>query len=162
MYVSKYIDSESFEWILHDLNYQDCDARKKSEILKRAVGSFESDMAKKFVVPLLADNGSPYANSPEWARNKVLNCLKAKVREILGYDKNRQLTGTIESTEKFINIHGIEYKEEIKTLLDPMIDFGFKLLKQAEDAQTPVQSLGLARANNSVDPDEPDGRAGLW
>lgn len=157
MPMSQYIDDENYGWVLQDLNYQDCDSRKKKEILDRAVGSLEADLARKYVVPLVAADGSAYPNAPVWARNKVLNCLKAKIREIIGFDKNRNLTGAIESTEKFINVHGIEYKGEIKTMLEPMIDFGFKLLFQAENAQTPVQHLGLARANNTADPFDDDG-----
>jgi hypothetical protein len=149
---NQYIKRENFDWILQDLNFESCDEPKKKEILDRATGDLEADLSRKFIVPLIERFGGGYTATPQFAQMKVLNALKAKIKEVIGFDKNRTLTGTIDSTEKFINVHGIEYKDQIKGLLDPMIDYKFKLLNQAEESQTPVQHLGLARANNSTDP----------
>jgi hypothetical protein len=152
MAFSIYISDQSYGWVLQDLNYSDSESAKKLEIIQRAVGDFEADMAQKFVVPLQTKTGTAYSLSPSFAQNKVLNAIKDKIREIIGYDKNRNLTGTIDSTEKFLNVHGEAYKKQIKDLLNPKIDYGFLMLDQAQDAQTPVQHIGLSKADNGTDP----------
>jgi len=149
---NQYITSEQFQGILDDLNYETCEDGKKQRLLDRATADLETDLSKKFVVPLISVDGGAYSTCRQFARNKILNLMTCKVREIIGYDKNRTLTGTIDSTERFINVHGIEYKSQIKSLLDPMIDFGFALLVQAQNAQNPIQNLGLARADNRTYP----------
>jgi hypothetical protein len=156
MAINPYITREQFEFVVRDLNYEGGTDRM-AELLARATGDLESDLARKFVVPLVPRGASRISSSPQaqnyaFANAKVLNAMKAKLRAIIGYDQNRNLTGTIENTEKFLNVHEIEYKNHIKDLLDNKIDFGFTLLGQAEDAQTPVQHLALSRANNDSDP----------
>jgi hypothetical protein len=152
MAANQYLSSVQFLSILRDLNLESYDENRQADLLARATGDLEADLSRKYVVPLISADNSSYLNSPTFARNKIVNALRAKTKEILGYDKNRELTGAIESTEKFINVHGIEYKDQLKTLLDPMIDFGFLLLNQAKDAQTPVQHIGLSRADNRTKP----------
>ena len=149
---NQYITKTQYDVVLNDLNMQVCDDAKRQYILDRATGDLEADLAQKFVVPLVPAAGGAYSTAPQYARNKVLNALIAKIREIIGYDKNRTLAGTIDSTEKFINVHSIEYKDQIKGLLNPKIDYKFLLLDYADDAQVPVQHLGLSRADNKVDP----------
>lgn len=151
MALTIYLKDEQYNWLLADLNFA-CDEAKKREILERAVGDMEADLSEKFVVPLINKDGGAYSTCQAFARNKIVNALKAKIREIIGYDKNRNLTGTIESTEKFLNVHGIEYKDQLKGLMNPRIAYGFQLQDQAQDAVEPVQHLGLARADNTVDP----------
>jgi Na+-translocating ferredoxin:NAD+ oxidoreductase RnfC subunit len=143
MYTSIYITDTEFNWLLSDLNIA-YDQDKKDDLLKRAIGDFEADMSKKYIVPLIDKTGVAYTSAPAFAQNKVLNAVKAKVRQLIGVDKNRNLV--IESTERYIDTHKIEYNDNVKTLLDPMIDFGFMLLNQAQDAQTPVQHLALSKA----------------
>jgi hypothetical protein len=163
---NQYITQEQFDQVLKDLDAAYSETQKQ-ELLDRATGDLEADLAEKFLVPLAPLTGGTYLMmtknlNQKFACNKVLNAIRAKIKEIIGYDKNRVLTGTIDSTEKFINVHGIEYKAQIKTLLNPMIVYGFKLQPQAEDAQTPVQHLGLAKANNKIDPfDDTDGGGGV-
>lgn len=152
---NQYISQQVFDWLLADLDILECDELKKRDILDRATGDLEADLSEKFVVPLVNQTGGAYSTCQTFAKNKILNALKAKIREIIGIDKNRNLV--IDSTERFINTHGMEYKAQIKTLLDYKIDYGFKLLYQAENARNPIQYLGLARANNKVDPIEEDG-----
>lgn len=161
MPMSNYITDAAINWTLEDINYESIDLRKKQEIVDRASADFEADMSQKFIVPLLSSDGSAFSNAPLFARNKVVNAMRSKIREIIGYDKNRNITGIIESTEKFINVHGLEYKEQLKSLLNPKISYGFKLQDQAVDSQSPVQHLGLARSDNSTDPNVPDGN-GFW
>ena len=157
---NQYITREVFEMVLRDLNHlSDGDELRQKTLLDRATGDLEADLAAKFVVPLvsrsLAENsylGAPQAQTYSFAKQKVLNALIAKIRAIIGYDVNRNLTGTIESTEKFLNVHEQEYKGLMRDLLDPKIDYGFRLLNQAADAQSPVQHLALSRADNKTDP----------
>jgi len=149
---NQYISKTKFDILLKDLNYDSCEESQKQDLLDRATGDLEADLSKKFYVPLVSVAGGAYTTCQSFAQNKVLNAMKAKIREIIGYDKNRNLTGTIESTQKFLNVHGIEYKDQMKGILDPLIVYGFKVLGQAENAQTPIQSLSLSKANNRTDP----------
>lgn len=149
---NQYITKQQLEWVFSDLNFDTCSEDKKQEMLDRATGDLEADLSKKFVVPLVAKANGPYLTAPQFARNKILNAMKAKVREIIGYQLNKTLVGTVDSSEHFINVHGLEYKAQMKGVLDPLIDYGFLLLDQAQEAQTPVQHIGLSRANNNVDP----------
>lgn len=153
---NQYIDQVDYDSVLQDLDVV-LDENKKRNLLDRATADLEADLSQKFIVPLTPALGGTYLSmkhnlNQRFAPNKVLNALRAKIKEIVGFDKNRQLTGTIESTEKFINVHGIEYKDQLKTLLNPMIVYGFLLQNQAVDAQTPVQHLGLAKADNKANP----------
>lgn len=147
-YTSQYISTDVFRWLLDDLNIV-YDGKQQDDLLMRAVGDLEADLSKKFKVPLINATGVSFCAAPDFARNKVLNALKAKIRQLIGTDKNRNLV--IESTEKYIDTHKIEYKDNINVLLDPMIDFGFLLLGQAVDAQTPVQHVALGRADNETE-----------
>jgi small nuclear ribonucleoprotein (snRNP)-like protein len=149
---NQYITETEYSWVINDLNLDVTDS-KKEEILKRATADLESKLAKKFIVPLVAVQSGTnlaldYSSSPEFARMKILNALKAAIKSVIGFDQNRTLTGTIDSAERFMNVHADEFKSHMKDLLDPMVDFGFKLQPQAMNAQDPVQSIGLARANN--------------
>lgn len=145
---SIYITQEEFGYIFKELNYDQCDSRQRDDLLKRAVGDFESDMSEKFIVPLICKGGGAYTTAPQHARVKVYAALKAKIKELIGFDQNRNLTGTLEGTEKFLNVHGTEYTALKKSLLNHKIDYGFELLDYAEDAQIPVQKLRLSRAYN--------------
>ena len=160
MAANQYLSAIQFKNILCDLNLESLDELRQVDLLARATGDLEADLSRKYVVPLIDANKVSYLSTPTFARNKVVNALRAKTKEIIGYDKNRELTGAIETTEKFINVHGLEYKEQLKVLLDPMIDFGFLLLAQAKDAQTPVQHIGLSRADNRPDPFGTDDEGG--
>lgn len=160
MAANQYLTQVQFKNILSDLNLESLEESRQVDLLARATGDLEADLSRKYVVPLISALNVSYVASPTFARNKVVNAMRAKVKEIIGYDKNRELTGSIESTEKFINVHGIEYKDQLKTLLDPMIDFGFLLLIQAQDSQTPVQHIGLSRADNRSDPFGTDDEGG--
>jgi hypothetical protein len=151
---NQYITNDQFKWVLDDLNYE-ASPQKQQELLDRATGALEGDLVKKFYVPLVYDNAGTagaYASTPAFARNKILNCMKAKVRELIGYDKNRNLTGVIESTQKFINVHADEYKSEISGVMNNEAEFQFLRLPYAQDAKSPVQHLGLARPNDRTDP----------
>lgn len=154
---NQYISKAQYDQTLNDLDYGSCEEVQRQDILDRATGDLEADLAQKFTVPLVPVTGGTYqsmllATNQKFAVNKVLNAIKAKIKEIIGYDKNRTLTGTIESTEKFINVHGLEYKDQIRGLLNPMIVYGFALQGQAVDAQNPVQHLALSKADNKTDP----------
>lgn len=153
---NQYITNQQFAFILEDLNLETSSVAKQQDLLDRATGDLESDLSEKFVVPLTGRGSVTYPLVQQFARMKVLNAIKAKIRELIGYDKARNLV--IESTERFINTHEIEYKKHIKSLLESKIDFGFRLLNQAADgAREPVQFLGLAKPNNKIDPIAEDG-----
>lgn len=134
---------------MQELNYVLSSSQQKDDLLKRAIGDMEADLSVKFIVPLVEKMGGAYSTAPEYARVKVYAALKAKIKELIGFDQNRTLTGTVEGTEKFLNVHGIEYSSLMKSLVNSKIDYKFRLLDFADDAQTPVQKLRLSRANNA-------------
>lgn len=148
-----YITSQQFDFVLQDLNY-DVSQPNQQELLDRATGDLEADLAEKFVVPLEKYGGGAFSLCPQFSRNKVLNAIKAKIRQIIGVDQNRNLV--IDSTERYIDTHGRDYKQHIDKLLDHKIDYGFALINPAEDAREQVQHLGLARAYNNTDPNTED------
>lgn len=150
--VSQYITKAQFDLVLAEINADTMPQLSKDDLLDRSSADLEADLAEKFVVPLVSTTGGLYLSTPTFARNKVLNAMKAKIKELFGYDKNRELTGTIESTEKFINVHGMEYKAQIKQILNNKVEFGFKRLDQADDSQSPVQHIALSKANDDADP----------
>lgn len=149
---NQYISEDSYDYVLNDLSIDTTDTDKTQEILDRATGDIEADLARKFVVPLVATDGGAYSTCPAFAKNKMVNVIKAKLREIIGYDKNRNLTGTMGSTDTFINVHGVEYTKQIKEMLDQEIEYGFKLNSQSEGTKVPINPMVLARANNDADP----------
>ena len=160
--VSLYITKIQYELVLAEINGDTMPLLSKEDLLDRATADLEADLAEKFVVPLVSITGGLYSSTPTFARNKVLNAMKAKIKELFGYDKNRELTGTIESTERFLNVHGGEYKNQIKQILNNKVEFGFKRLDQADDAQSPVQHIALSKANNESDPFGSGSNGGLY
>jgi hypothetical protein len=169
---NQYINTFQFQDILSDLSVQ-LNTFKQQELLNRATGELERDLSKKFVVPLVFSSVGfevastvtiPYSTPPAqytFAVNVVLTTLKEKIREIVGYDKNRNLVGTIESTQKFLNIHGEQYSKMMKALVeDYEIDYGFQLQAWTVDAKTPIQHLALARGDDKTRVDEVDWNEG--
>lgn len=148
---NQYITADQFSAVLDDLSYQEDDTTQQ-ELLDRATADLESDLSQRFVVPLVSQDTGAYADAPSYARNRVLNMLKEKIREIIGYDKNKNLVGTIESTEKFINVHQIQYKEFLKGMLDPKIIYNFLMQTYAQNAIVPVQYIALSRADDETNP----------
>jgi hypothetical protein len=159
---SQYITRAQYDSILAEVNGDTMSAPSKDDLLERASADLEADLAEKFVVPLVGTTGSAYSTTPTFARNKILNAMKAKIKELFGYDKNRELTGTIESTERFLNVHGGEYKNQIKQILNNKVEYGFKRLDQADDAQSPVQHIALSKADNESDPFGSTSNGGLY
>jgi len=157
---NQYINALQFKDVLDDLNIT-LSEFKQQELLNRATADMEADLSKKFVVPLVTSvNGFqqsstaflPYTDAPSFAQNKVLTTVKEKLREIIGYDRNKNLIGTIESTQKFMNIHGDLYKKQMQDLLDSEVDYNFLLQPWAVDSKTPIQHIGLSRADDRVHP----------
>ena len=121
-------------------------------ILARATGALEADLSKRFAVPLAPASGAGYPSvAPAFAVNLVTSAMIAKVKELLGSDNNKVAMGPIDSTEKFINVFSQEYKDILKTLLDPGVELGFAYARYAVDAKTPIQHIGLSKADNCID-----------
>lgn len=146
-----YITKAQFDEILIGLNIDVTEdggfnAKKQRSLLERAVGDLESDLVERFTVPLTGTKGA-YSTAPQYARQKVLNAISSKVRQIIGLDEQKNIT--IDSTERFIDLKKADYNGHIKNLLNAKRTFGFKLQSFASDgAVEPVQSVGLARGNN--------------
>lgn len=160
--LSQYITHAQYCLVLAEINADTMSVISKDDLLDRATADLEADLAEKFVVPLIPTIGGVYLSTPTFARNKVLNAMKAKIKELFGYDKNRELTGTMEGTERFINVHGLEYKGQIKQILNNKVEYGFKRLYQADDSQSPVQHIALSKANNDTDPFGSGSAGGLY
>ena len=143
-----YITQAQFENILSNLDIQESNEAKLQDLLDRAVGQLEGKLVPRFVVPLVATNGGPFAMAPQFSRNLVLNALKATIRRLIGLDHNRNLV--VDGTQRFIDVHKMEQKEVFEDLLNPNALLGFKLQPHAEGSIGPVQAVGLARADNEV------------
>lgn len=149
-----YITEAQFEKVLKTLNVE-YDDEDQQELLDRATGEMEADLAERFVVPLVEASGGSYASTPLWSRSKVMSALRAKIRQVIGADSNRNVV--VESNQRFIDLHASEYTKQLKALLNPKIIFGFKMQGHADGAVTPIQSIGLARADNELSvEDDPD------
>lgn len=145
---NQYITNAQFRDVLEDLSYE-ASSTKQQELIDRATADLESDMSQRYVVPVVGENGD-YSTAPQYARGKVLNAMKEKLREIIGYDKNKNLVGTIESTERFINVHTTQYDRMIKDLINPKIMYGFLMHDYTQDAINPIQKLALSRADDET------------
>lgn len=146
-----YITKTNFLKMLVDLNV-DATADggfgdvEQNELIDRAVGDLESDLVERFVIPLQALKGD-FASAPIYSKQKVLNALKSKIRQIIGGDKQKNIV--VDSTERFIDLKLKEYNAHIKDLLNHKRDFKMKLQEFASDtAVQPVQTIGVARPSS--------------
>jgi hypothetical protein len=146
--VSQYITDDQFSDVLARLNIDSMEDLERQELVDRAHGDLEADLCERFTVPLLTKDGTAYANAPAFARNKVLNAMKAKLRQIIGNDAARNLV--LENTQRYVDVHGKDYKSHIEALNDPKRVYGFQLTEQAAGAMEPMQRMGLARADNKI------------
>jgi hypothetical protein len=144
--VSPYITDEQFEEVTEPLNLELGD-RSRQELVDRAAAALEGALSERFIIPLVAEDGSAYKNAPAWCRNVVLSAIKAKIRQVAGADKNRNIV--VEAGERFIDLHKNEFDGYVASMLSPKKPFGFKLAVQAQGAITPIQSVGLGRARNN-------------
>jgi len=150
----RYISKDEFADVLEDLNIDEDEEggfskKRQRKLLARANGDLEADLVERFIVPLLGTGGA-YETAPDYSRQKVLNALISKIRQIIGLDKQKNLV--IDSTERFIDLKLADYNRHIKDLLNAKRTFGFKLQSFASDgAVEPVQSIGVARGDNKRD-----------
>ena len=148
-----YITKKQYQDLLEDLNIDQSESgglspRQQNDLLDEAVGELEGDLVERFTVPLQAANKRPYETAPSYARQKVLSCLKAKIRELIGHNKMKNIV--IDSTDKFIDLKHKKYTTQIKALLDPKRDMGLNLQEYAGDgALQPVQKVGVARTDDT-------------
>ena len=90
-----YITKANFQKILVDLNVDSTadggfGEVEQNDLIDRAVGDLESDLVERFIVPLLALK-TGFENAPSYSRQKVLNAIKAKIRQIIGEDKQKNI-----------------------------------------------------------------------
>jgi hypothetical protein len=145
---SIYITDSQYEKVLKDLDVNFTEEEDRFDLLDRAVGDMEADLVERFIVPLLNVDGGAFSNAPIYARNKIVNVIKNKIRQLVGRDHNRNLI--VDSTQKYIDVQKIAYQDDLKVLMDPKKVFGFKLQPQSENAVSPIQSVGVARADNRL------------
>jgi hypothetical protein len=144
---SIYITDDQFQAVLKPLNVKLSDDDQQ-ELLDRAVADLEGELVKRFAVPLLAGSGGAYESAKAYSRNIVLTAIKSRIKSLIGIDKNRNVV--VESGQRYIDLHKVEFEGRIKLLLDPTRKFDFQLQPQAEDAIDPIQSIGVARADNRL------------
>jgi hypothetical protein len=151
---SQYIDDSQFQKVLKPLNVNLSD-EDQQDLLDRAVADLEGELCKRFVVPLRSGGGGPFSSAQDFSRNIVLTSLKSRIKSLIGIDKNRNVI--VEQGQRYIDLHKSEFDGRMKLLLDSTRHFDFKLQIQAQDAIDPIQTVGIARANNRpcrvVDPD---------
>lgn len=143
-----YLSDAQFQVILKALNVDTMSDDEQQDLLNRATGDVETELCERFVVPLVADNAGAFNTAPVYAQQKVINALRAAIRKNLAEDKNANIV--VESTERFINVHEKAFEAHIKILLNPKKHYGFKMQSQADGAIDPVQTIGLARADNET------------
>jgi len=143
---SQYITDKKLNEILNEQNIQGYGEERKQDLIDRAVGDLESGICERYVVPLINADSGEYSTTPKFAQQKVLNAVISRIRGLIGNDQMRNLV--IESTQKYVDVHAADFAKHIKELLDAKKHFGFKLNDASDGAYDPVQSLGLARADN--------------
>lgn len=145
---SIYITDERFQRILADLNLE-IEEPEQQDLVDRAVGDLEGDLCERFEVPLVPEGGGDFSTVPSYTRQKVLNAVTEKIKQLAGRDKNRNVI--VESNQRFIDLHQAAYKESVKDLLDFKRMWGLRLQPQAQSAVQPVQEMGVARGDNGSD-----------
>ncbi len=154
---SQYITDDQFTDIIDEQNITGKTDEQLQNIVDRASGDLETELCERFVVPLQGIAGADYSSCPGFALQKITNAMIAKVRQIIGKDAARNIV--VDSTQKYIDVHMVDFKGHIKDLLDAKKHFGFQLNSASDGAYDPVQSLGLARADNRMkvefDPNTP-------
>ena len=144
---SQYIGDVQFNKILVNLNIEEYSDADKQDLIDRATADFESDLCERFVVPLVALSGA-FSTAPQFARNKVLEALRCKIRQIISHDQNKNNSVVVDTTQKYIDLNKIAYKDHVKDLLDAKRVYGFKLNFQSVGSMEPLQTIGIGRANN--------------
>lgn len=146
---SQYISDDRFQDILDEQNITGLTDDQQQDLVDRAVGDLEAQLCERFVVPLQVTTPGDFEVAPKFAQQKALNAVISRIRSLLGLDKARNLV--IESTQKYIDVHYIDFKGHIKDLLDPKKHYGFQLNSFSVGSFDPVQTIGLARANNETE-----------
>jgi hypothetical protein len=151
---NQYITSDQYQWVLNLLNFDPdgTDTVGPQMVLDRATAEMESDLSKKYVVPIVNNDGTDYTNSPISSQNRILTLLMEKLRVLIGYDLNRNISLGGVTTEMFIKTHEDKYQEILKSFLDYRVPYGFLLQPFAQGAQDVVQGGALSKADNEMNP----------
>lgn len=145
----RYYPKSKFIRVLQDAGIDDdTDSDRKEEIYEEARGMLELKLAQRFIIPLIARGGGEFSKASTASRLVVQSAFKSAIRKVLGKDQNKNLT--IDSTQKYIDVHAISFKSSISDLLNPKIPVDFELAGFAED-KDPVHTIGIARADNELD-----------
>jgi len=142
---SPYLTPQQFDDTIKPMNL-DLSPDEKQELLDRATADLEGELCKRFIVPLKSGAGGAYATAQAFSRNIVTTALRSRIKSLAGVDKNRNVV--VDQGQRFIDLHKGEFDGRIKLLLDPTRHFDFQLQLQAQDAIDPIQSIGVARADN--------------
>lgn len=142
---SQYITEQQFMGVLRPLNVNLGDDDLQ-DLLDRAVADLEGELVLRYNVPLLAASGAAYSSAQAYSTNMVITALKAKIRSLVGVDKNRNVI--VEQGQRYIDLHEKEFANRIKLLLDPKRTFDFQLNPQAVDSIVPIEHVGIARASD--------------
>lgn len=142
---SIYITDDQFRKVLKQLNVE-LNEEGQQELIDRAAGALEAELVQRFLVPLQNKGGGQFSAAPPFARNIILTAIKSQIRSLIGVDQNRNVV--VEQGQRYIDLHKGEFNALMKCLLDPKREFGFQPQAQADGAITPIQSVGIARADN--------------
>jgi hypothetical protein len=151
---SPYITDGQFQRILARLSIT-LDDEDQQDLADRAQAALEGELVERFIVPLRSAAGGAFEAAPAFSRNLVLSAMKSKLRSLIGTDQNRNVV--VEQGQRYIDLHQGEFNGYVKSLKDPKRDFGLQLQPQAVGGLEPIQTLGVARADNHphrvIDPD---------
>jgi hypothetical protein len=142
---SPYLTPEQFEKVIKPLNLN-LSTEDKQELLDRAAADLEGELVKRFIVPLQPAAGGSFDSCQPYSKNIVVTAIKSRIKSLAGIDKNRNVV--VEQGQRFVDLHKQEFDGRMKLLLDPHRNFDFMPQPQAKDAIDPVQSIGVARADN--------------
>ncbi len=139
---NQYLSDAMIETLKGRLNIKEDDDAVFDEIIAESIGEFETHVSKRFVVPLLRDDGVEYSAAPLHSRVQVQRIIKSIIK------KNSALEFNVNSDESS-NSNYLEQQYKAinggyKYLLDKEYDFNFKLQNFASD-YNPTQVMGLAR-----------------
>lgn len=148
---TQYLEEDELNEMFSDLSLDVLDEPKKQRVVSQAVGLLESALNKRFVVPLRTVGGVAYTSSPEFTRMKVEMAFRSAMSHVIAvkYMKGSDLNdlGTYAADQEKI------FRGHCKDLLDYQNDFGLQLKPLAQDAQEPMQYVGIARSKNDMNQD---------
>lgn len=145
---SYYLETEEIEEIFDDHGLSELSLPKKERAVRQAIGMMESDLNKRFKIPLVGKGAQDFISAPEFTKMKVEILFRCSFLYVLGtkYMRNSDLADLGEFTADQLK----QFGKHSKDMLDYQNDYNLELKPYAQDAVEPVQTVGIAKANNDM------------